>query len=104
MALLLPHRPAEPFTGPLRVEIRWRFPYRKTERGGVIKRGWAIPHDTRPDLDNLAKGLLDAMTRLQFWRDDAQIYSLELNKNRGPEPQIKVRLSEYDTGGGDENI
>ena len=34
----------------------------------------------KPDLDNLAKQLKDAMTRMQFWHDDAQICALRCDK------------------------
>lgn len=34
----------------------------------------------KPDLDNLAKQLKDAMTRLNFWHDDAQVVCLRCEK------------------------
>lgn len=41
--------------------------------------GWVAP-EKKPDLDNLAKQLLDCMTRLQFWHDDVQVVCLRCEK------------------------
>lgn len=57
--------PDEPLTGPIRLRVEWFFELKKQKR-----EEWKI---TRPDLDNLEKGLLDVMTDLGFWRDDSQI-------------------------------
>lgn len=38
------------------------------------------PRCSTPDLDNLAKAALDALTELGFWRDDAQICGLIVTK------------------------
>lgn len=39
-----------------------------------------MPKTTRPDCDNMVKLLLDVMTALRFWNDDAQVTSLTLIK------------------------
>lgn len=72
-ALLAPHRPPEPFDCPIALRVTWLFPYRKSERRGVVKSGTPIPHTSRPDLDNLEKSPLDVMTRLRFWTDDSLV-------------------------------
>ena len=70
-ALLIPHAPREPFDGALWVEVIWTMPYTKA----VPQRDWGkiIPHQKRPDADNLVTGLFDVMTDCGFWHDDAQI-------------------------------
>ena len=98
IAVLSPYRPAEPFTGALQVNIEWHFPYRKSERKGIVKAGVPIPHDRRPDLDNLEKGLLDAMTRLQFWRDDGQIAWKQTRKLWAARPRIDVYIFDMTSG------
>lgn len=35
----------------------------------------ALPAPSKPDLDNLAKAVLDVLTQLGVWRDDAQVVS-----------------------------
>jgi len=37
-------------------------------------------HTVRPDLDNLAKAAMDALTDAGAWRDDSQVCSLNLVK------------------------
>jgi len=37
-------------------------------------------HTQKPDLDNLAKSVLDAITDLQIWKDDSQVTELTLAK------------------------
>lgn len=49
------------------------------ERPKSVKKN-AIYKITRPDLDNLAKALLDVMTKLGFWVDDSLIARLHLTK------------------------
>ena len=72
-AHLIKDRPSEPYHGPLSVRISWLF---ETDK----KKDIGAPKTTRPDLDNLSKSLLDLMTKLGFWDDDAQIAKLELRK------------------------
>ena len=45
--------------------VEWYFPSR-THREGELR-------VTRPDTDNLQKLLKDCMTRVGFWKDDAQV-------------------------------
>ncbi len=91
--LLAPHAPAEPFDEPVAVRIDWTFPYRTSERKSVVKAGLVVPHDRRPDLDNLGKALLDVMTALGFWTDDGRIALLATSKAWGRRPGIAVSVS-----------
>lgn len=72
-AVVEPFAPTCPIAGPLAVEIAITWP-------GV---GQAVPRIAKPDLDNAAKLLLDAMTKTGFWHDDAQIVELVLAKFDG---------------------
>lgn len=54
-----------------------------------------IPHTSRPDVDNLTKSLIDALTG-QVWRDDAQVYSCSAEKYiaAGDEtPHVEVEIT-----------
>jgi len=98
IALLRKHVPPEPLSGPVAVEITWAFPYRKGEKKGVVNAGVAIPHTSRPDLDNLEKLLLDTMTRMQFWGDDSQVYRKVTEKYWSATPGIAVAFCDDNAG------
>lgn len=65
LAHLAEHRPATPFKGPVKVEVCWL--YYNEDKPDL---SWNI---SKPDLDNIEKGLFDRMTELKFWDDDKQI-------------------------------
>ena len=75
MAIVEQHAPITPMTGPieLTVFLTWQRKAVKT----------AEPKTTRPDLDNCAKLLLDAMTKAGYWKDDAQICRVTMEKFQG---------------------
>ena len=76
-----------PREGAARVRVELVYPARKRDRlaGDAL-----IPHTVKPDADNLVKSLLDSMTRAGVWVDDAQVYSLTVQKWRGARPRWAV--------------
>lgn len=94
MTALFPHKPSEPFGGALSVSIRFFFAYRKTEKKSITNSGIIIPKLTKPDLDNMSKNVLDAMTRLGFWQDDALICDLNLQKFYAPQGKISFKIEQ----------
>jgi len=86
------HRPSEPLKGALRLKVLWMYPYRKAEP--KKNRSFPIYCDTRPDCDNLVKGIKDIMTRLGFYTDDGQIASLEFTKMWGEDCGIYITITE----------
>lgn len=92
-AILQPHRPQDPFSGPLSLVLTFRYPWRKSERKAIQRRFSLCPIATRPDVDNLAKACIDVMTTLGYWRDDGQIASLCLHKEYADTPGISVTLT-----------
>lgn len=48
----------------------------------------------KPDLDNYAKAILDALNSL-VWIDDAQICSLQIVKSYNLKPSITVEIEQY---------
>ena len=91
-ALLSMHVPDVPFSGPVSLKVRWTFPYRKSERRSVVNAGIPVPHNVRPDLDNLEKNLLDVLTRLNFWTDDSLVTEKFTSKWWGPKPGIDIEI------------
>ena len=89
-----PYVPAEPMQGPLYLKILYRFPWRK----GQSKRSRAgrtfMWCDTRPDADNLEKLLMDVLSALNYFKDDAQVADLQIQKQWGEEPGIGIELRE----------
>jgi len=81
-ACLLPHRPTAPFSGPLVLRFVAGLPIPKSaskKAREAMLYGEEYPAK-KPDLDNLAKQLKDALTRLQFWNDDSQVVALTCEK------------------------
>ena len=88
--LLLPFRPSQPISDPVELHVSWHYPYRKSEP--KKNRGKSIPCATRPDSDNILKGLIDAMCRVGFFRDDSIIYKLFFEKYFSENSGIGVRV------------
>lgn len=65
--------PEMPFNGPVSVSVEFYYPIKDKRKKGQFK-------TSRPDCDNLVKLLLDCMTQLRFWDDDAQIAILRIMK------------------------
>ena len=67
-SLLARHVPPDKLKGPVRLTVKWCFPMIKGARTGQYK-------TTKPDTDNLQKLFKDCMTKLGFWKDDAEVAS-----------------------------
>ena len=77
-AYLAQHRPREPMQGGISLRVIWMFP-----RGMHPHGSWRI---TKPDTDNLQKLLKDCMTKVGFWKDDAQVAHEEIEKRWSEAP------------------
>ena len=77
------HTPASALDGPLAIVLRFYFK-RPRRLWGDEHSIEAIPYTAKPDLDNLEKPVLDALTAAQWWRDDAQIVRLQSSKHYAP--------------------
>ena len=90
--LLVAHRPAEPLTGPVRLELTFTWPWLKSHSAKVRALG-RVRKVTKPDCSNLAKTLEDRLVFLRFLEDDAQVAVLEAQKWHGDQSGITVRLT-----------
>jgi len=97
IGLLLPFQPADPLEGPVRIDVTWRHPWRKSEPKKNRADGWRWC-DKRPDADNLLKFLFDVLTTLRFWNDDGQAAQVIVNKEWGDEPGIHIEMEELHNG------
>ena len=85
MSVLRQYAPVEPLEGAVAVSLEFVFKPYKTSK--------AVTY--RADLDNLAKIVLDVMTKLNFWKDDYLITDLRLTKRfteKDEEPKIIIRI------------
>ena len=67
------------FAGP--VSLRLEFVLRRPKR----LKGTLVPHAAMPDIDNLAKAVMDAMGDCDVWADDAQVAELHVWKQYADE-------------------
>jgi Holliday junction resolvase RusA-like endonuclease len=85
IAQIVTQKPASPVEGPLALSLRFYLP-----------RPQSLPkrehfHVKRPDCDNLAKAVKDALKGVVY-RDDSQIVQLTVTKEYGPAPGVGIRV------------
>lgn len=80
------HRPTSPIEGPIVVELEFFMP-RPARLLRKKDPAEAIPHTAKPDIDNLTKAVLDALTHDGWWRDDSQVIKLEVSKYYAPKDE-----------------
>lgn len=75
--------PFKPWEGPVKVSMILRFPRPKSHFNskGLLKPQLAgACQGSKPDAENCAKAILDALNGLGFWKDDAQVSTLIVHK------------------------
>lgn len=90
--LIVKQAPPAPFTGPVAVTVESVFK-RPAKASNAYPTG---------DVDNLAKGPMDALTKdpgKRFWVDDTQVVSLLSTKRyakKGEKPHVKLTITTVD--------
>lgn len=84
-AHLARHKPDERYGGAVELVATWCFPRGKHKDGEY--------RTSRPDTDNLQKLLKDCMTRVGFWKDDAQVCREITEKFWAEIPGIYIRVT-----------
>lgn len=74
----------DPAEGALAVAIEFVFARPKS-----VKR--ALPY-VAPDIDKLARSVLDALTTASVWKDDGQVTTISARKIYGPAPGARVSV------------
>jgi Holliday junction resolvase RusA-like endonuclease len=94
------HRPDQPFACPVKLIVHFIMPipasWSKKQR--TLALAGAMPHVTKPDLDNLVKLIKDALNGV-FWLDDKQVFSVIAAKYYGEIPKTTVDLTTRDDDG-----
>lgn len=84
------------FTSPVRVTIgAYHKPPKKSKKVVKDMLDWHILPTKKPDVDNIAKIILDALNGVA-WDDDTQVVDLLVYKRYEEEPFVKVIIEEID--------
>lgn len=85
---LKPHRPKEPSEAPIRLDVWLAFDIKGPQRV------WGSWKATKPDVDNYCKALIDQMTKVGFFEDDAQVVDLRVRKTYAEKASIFIQWEE----------
>ncbi len=92
------HMPSDKLMGPLYLRLLFAMPRPQSLSGKAYAEELTRPHSSRPDVDNLAKAVMDAMD--EWWGDDALVTMLQASKwyaRVGAEPGVEITLAEIQT-------
>lgn len=98
VSLLSPAAPPSPLEGPIALDVQITWPFNKSD-GKKLRAAGRCPHWRRPDLDDMAKAILDAMTTTRWWSDDGQVAELLLRKYKGDKPGLAITARRMDHHG-----
>ena len=93
-----PHRPRTPLDGPVCVDVDLIFP--RPQR--LLTRNspdGEVPHTAKPDVDNAIKPILDVLTQIGVFNDDAQVCDGRIRKfyaSRRGTPGARVTIQTID--------
>lgn len=81
-----------PLVGPVHVEMRFYLaPPKKYKKWELDESQHQAAIQSKPDLDNLAKAVLDALTGIVY-KDDSQVVSLALRKENANHPRLLIQI------------
>lgn len=89
-----PYAPKEPFSDPCAMDLTFYMPIPEST-SGIRRRqmiNGVIHHTKRPDVDNLAYLVTNALKGL-FYADDSQITDMHLHKRYGEIPKTVVKIT-----------
>jgi len=64
-------------TTPVLLRVSFFLPCPKSLKDDGVSN---IPHAKKPDVDNLLKSTMDALTELKIWADDALVFAIDASK------------------------
>lgn len=84
----------------LRLSFWFRRPkghYGSGKNAGALKDSAPRVHTAKPDLDNLAKAVMDVLTRLGAWTDDAIVCRLDVSRGWAQsQPGCQISITEME--------
>ena len=88
------HLPASPLDAPVAVHLRFQLPRPRGHYGrSGLKPSAPRKHVTKPDVDNLAKAVVDALVGIGFLKDDRLVWLLLITKryaDAGPGCEVRI--------------
>lgn len=84
-------------SGVLRVDERFFFPCPRRLKHAVEQ--GPVPHGSKPDRDNCDKLVLDSLTQIGAWRDDAQVAAGVIEKwfsSPAEQPGAEISIYEWE--------
>jgi Holliday junction resolvase RusA-like endonuclease len=90
-----------PLTGPVRVALTFKMARPKSHFGtgrnaGNVKLGAPKRPAGQPDLDKLARAVLDGLTAGGAWKDDSQVVMLVAEKLYGAGPGCRIVVTDLE--------
>jgi Holliday junction resolvase RusA-like endonuclease len=91
-----PFIPKQPILGPVKLTLDFRLPRPKKHfhNNGALRTDAPIWCEKKPDADNYAKAVMDALTILRFWGDDCQVCVLKVRKAYGLDTGCNIKIEE----------
>lgn len=89
--------PKEPFAVPLAIAIRFYFTRPKShfktgKNSHVMKDTAPLWHTSKPDVDNMAKFLMDSLNKI-YWKDDSYIADCWIIKQYDDKPRTEIEIT-----------
>lgn len=86
----------QPWEGAVSLSLGFKMPRPKghSNSKGLLKFSAPLFHLGKPDADNLAKAVMDALTNLGVWKDDSQVAVLRVRKEYASLPGCLINISE----------
>ena len=83
----------EILTGPIVLNLTFHITMPESWSEKKKKRMEGQPHTTKPDRDNLEKGVCDSLNKI-VWKDDGQVYDGRTRKYYSRVPLIEIEIQE----------
>ncbi len=99
-AAALNQLPPEPWVGPVQLDVDAYFP----RPGRLLKKSspaGRIPHEGKPDRDNIDKSVMDALKAVGLLKDDSQVCAGRITKwyvAQGCQPGVRIRAIKLSDG------
>lgn len=89
--------PKEPFAVPLAIAIRFYFTRPKShfktgKNSHIMKDTAPLWHTSKPDVDNMAKFLMDSLNKI-YWKDDSYIVDCWITKQYDDKPRTEIEIT-----------
>jgi len=87
----------EPIEGAviIQVDSYHPIPSRLLKAEKIEARAGKTRPTSKPDVDNIAKGVMDSLNKL-VWKDDNQVIGLTANKYYSDDPRIEITVEEVE--------